>query len=216
VDVAAWDVDWIAFSGHKLYAPFGAGVLAGRADWLSSAEPYLAGGGATRVVTRRPDGELSVTWVADEARHEAGSPNVIGAYAIAAACRALSGAGREDLLAHEERLLRLLREGLAANPAVTELSLFGPGAPRVGVVSFTVAGWDSGALAQALADRYAIGVRAGMFCAQPLVRRLLAAADPTADCDGPLAAVRASFGVGTPQEHVTRLVTAVAELTGHA
>lgn len=60
VSVQDLDVDWIAFSGHKLYAPFGSGVLAGRADWLQAADPYLAGGGASRKVTRREDGEW--TW----------------------------------------------------------------------------------------------------------------------------------------------------------
>lgn len=60
VSVRDLDVDWVAFSGHKLYAPFGSGVLAGRADWLRAADPYLAGGGASRRVTRRADGEW--TW----------------------------------------------------------------------------------------------------------------------------------------------------------
>ncbi|WP_110945879.1 aminotransferase class V-fold PLP-dependent enzyme [Streptomyces avicenniae] len=213
IDVADLDVDWVAFSGHKLYAPFGAGVLAGRGDWLDAATPYLAGGGATRVVSRRPDGGVAVEWNDDEARHEAGSPNVIGAYAIAAACRALTDAGLDTLLDHERRLLGILRTGLAAIPAVRELSLFGPESDRVSVVSFTVAGWDSADLARTLSDRYGIGVRSGLFCAQPLVRALLGS--ETADaCDGPVQAVRASFGAGTPEEHVTRLVAAVRELAG--
>ncbi|WP_448317913.1 aminotransferase class V-fold PLP-dependent enzyme, partial [Streptomyces sp. CO7] len=62
VSVRELDVDWVAFSGHKLYAPFGAGVLAGRTDWLDAAEPYLAGGGASRRVLRREDGGLDVEW----------------------------------------------------------------------------------------------------------------------------------------------------------
>lgn len=211
VDIAALDVDWVAFSGHKLYAPFGSGVLAGRADWLEEAEPYLAGGGASRLVTRRPGGEVEVEWATGEARHEAGSPNVIGAYAIASACRALTEAGFEAVVEHEQRLLTLLREGLARVPAVRELSLLGPGAPRVAVLSFTVAGWDSGEFAEALAARYGIGVRAGLFCAQPLVRSLLGDAGE-GDCTGPLRAIRVSFGAGTPGEHVRRLVEAVHEL----
>ncbi|MGO4419222.1 aminotransferase class V-fold PLP-dependent enzyme, partial [Streptomyces sp. MCAF7] len=72
VDIAALDVDWVAFSGHKLYAPFGAGVLAGRADWLREARPYLAGGGASRKVARQDDGGVAVEWHTTEARHEAG------------------------------------------------------------------------------------------------------------------------------------------------
>ncbi|MDT0267382.1 aminotransferase class V-fold PLP-dependent enzyme [Streptomyces sp. DSM 44915] len=215
VDVRAWDVDWVAFSGHKLYAPFGAGVLAGRADWLDAAPPYLAGGGATRVVSREAGAAVRVVWADGETRHEAGSPNVIGALAVAAACRALTeGEGYRALVAHERALLGRLRAGLAELPRVRELSLFGPAAERVAVVSFTVAGWDSAEFARALADRYGIGVRSGMFCAQPLVRRLLGADGPADDCGGPLQAVRVSFGAGTPAEHVERLLAAVAELTG--
>ncbi|HEY9373131.1 aminotransferase class V-fold PLP-dependent enzyme, partial [Streptomyces sp.] len=91
------DVDWVAFSGHKLYAPFGSGVLAGRADWLRAADPYLAGGGASRKVTRREDGGVDVEWHESAARHEAGSPNVIGAYSIASACKALTDEGFDNL-----------------------------------------------------------------------------------------------------------------------
>ncbi|WP_059011193.1 aminotransferase class V-fold PLP-dependent enzyme [Streptomyces specialis] len=211
VDIARLDVDWVAFSGHKLYAPFGSGVLAGRADWLGSAEPYLAGGGASRAVSRRTDGGLDVEWAPDESRHEAGSPNVIGAYAIASACRALTTAGFDQLAAHEDHLLTRLRTGLAELPAVRPLSLFGPDAARVPVVSFTVSGWDSAEFARALSERYGIGVRSGLFCAHPLVRTLLG--DDTADCDGGPQAIRASFGAGTPTSHIDRLLAATAELT---
>ncbi|MGK5531486.1 aminotransferase class V-fold PLP-dependent enzyme [Streptomyces sp. URMC 129] len=213
VDLAALDVDWVAFSGHKLYAPFGSGVLAGRADWLRRAEPYLAGGGASRIVARRADGGVDVEWHHDEARHEAGSPNVIGAYAIASACRTLTKAGFDRLLRHEERLLTRLRAGLAAVPAVRPLSLFGPDAARVPVVSFTVDGWDGDAFARALSERHGIGVRSGLFCAQPLVRALLDDTGPVAGCDGPLQPVRVSFGAGTPTAHIDRLLRAVRELT---
>ncbi|UED87835.1 aminotransferase class V-fold PLP-dependent enzyme [Streptomyces profundus] len=215
VSVAELDVDWVAFSGHKLYAPFGAGVLAGRADWLAAAPPYLAGGGATRVVARDPRAGVRVEWAEGEARHEAGSPNVIGAFAIAAACRALTeGPGYDGLVARERELFGALRAGLARLPAVAELSLFGGESERVAVVSFTVDGWDSAALARALSDRYGIGVRSGMFCAQPLVRRLLRSEGPADDCGGALQAVRVSFGAGTPDEHVRRLLDALADLTG--
>ncbi|WP_329458254.1 aminotransferase class V-fold PLP-dependent enzyme [Streptomyces sp. NBC_01497] len=213
VDVAALDVDWVAFSGHKLYAPFGAGVLAGRADWLRDAAPYLAGGGATRRVVRSDDGGVDVDWNVDDSRHEAGSPNVIGAYAIASACRALTEAGFENLAAREQALLGRLTSALGELPRVRVLSLFGEGAHRVGVLSFVVEGRDSAAFAAELSDRYGIGVRDGLFCAHPLVR-LLTGGDDDAVCGGgPLNAVRVSFGAGTPEEHVERFVTAVRELT---
>ncbi|MEV6011614.1 aminotransferase class V-fold PLP-dependent enzyme [Streptomyces sp. NPDC051976] len=221
VDVAALDVDWVAFSGHKLYAPFGSGVLAGRADWLREAEPYLAGGGASRKVARRADGGVDVEWHTTAARHEAGSPNVIGVYAVAAACKALTEAGFDRLVSREQQLLARLREGLAEVPEVRVLSLFGEDAPRVGVLSFVVQGWNSSHFAAALSAEYGIGVRDGLFCAHPLVRTLLGGEpDAPGECGAPeavpgersLNAIRVSFGAGTPDEHIERFVRAVREL----
>ncbi|QES50495.1 cysteine desulfurase [Streptomyces venezuelae] len=221
VSVQDLDVDWVAFSGHKLYAPFGSGVLAGRADWLQEAEPYLAGGGASRRVARRADGGVDVEWHTTAARHEAGSPNVIGVYSIASACRALTEAGFEGLVAREQRLIETVRAGLAEVPEVRVLSLFGDEAPRVGVISFVVEGWNSSHFAAALSAEYGIGVRDGLFCAHPLVRTLLGS-EPQAqgECGAPeaapgersLNAIRVSFGAGTPDEHVERFVAAVREL----
>ncbi|MFI0709384.1 aminotransferase class V-fold PLP-dependent enzyme [Streptomyces inhibens] len=234
IDIAELDVDWVAFSGHKLYAPFGAGVLAGRADWLQAAEPYLAGGGASRKVSRRTDGGVDVEWHTTAARHEAGSPNVIGAYAIASACQALTEAGFDGLVAREQELIARVREGLAEVPEVKVLSLFGDDAPRVGVLSFVVEGWNSSHFAAALSAEYGIGVRDGLFCAHPLVRTLLGSEpQEPGECGAPeaapgersevgvppaegrgssLNAIRVSFGAGTPDEHVERFVRAVKEL----
>ncbi len=134
IDLAAWDADYVAFSGHKTYAPFGAGVLAGRSDWLDAGTPYLLGGGATRAVT--DDGIL---WATGPARHEGGSPNVVGAVAIAAACATIRR-HREAIEAHEARLLTRLRDGLEAVPGVEVLSFFDDDHDRVGVLAFTIDG----------------------------------------------------------------------------
>ncbi|MEU8890936.1 aminotransferase class V-fold PLP-dependent enzyme [Streptomyces sp. NPDC048442] len=224
VSVKELDVDWVAFSGHKLYAPFGSGVLAGRADWLQAAEPYLAGGGASKKVARRADGGVDVEWHTTAARHEAGSPNVIGVYSIASACKALTEAGFDALVEREQALVRKVREGLAEVGAVKVLSLFGDDAPRVGVISFVVDGWNSSHFAAALSAEYGIGVRDGLFCAHPLVRTLLGS-DPQdpGECGAPeaepgersLNAIRVSFGAGTPDEHVERFVRAVKELVAN-
>ncbi|MGW5989587.1 aminotransferase class V-fold PLP-dependent enzyme [Streptomyces anulatus] len=221
VDIGELDVDWVAFSGHKLYAPFGSGVLAGRADWLQAAAPYLAGGGASRKVARRADGGVDVDWHTTAARHEAGSPNVIGVYSIASACKALTEAGFDGLVAREQELVGRVREGLAEVPEVRVLSLFGDDAPRVGVISFVVRGWNSSHFAAALSAEYGIGVRDGLFCAHPLVRTLLGS-DPQdpGECGAPeaepgersLNAIRVSFGAGTPDEHIDRFLRAVSEL----
>lgn len=221
LDIAELDVDWVAFSGHKLYAPFGSGVLAGRSDWLCDAEPYLAGGGASRKVARRADGGVDVEWHTTAARHEAGSPNVIGVYSIASACKALTEAGFDRLVAREQHLVGEVLAGLAEVPEVKVLSLFGDDAPRVGVISFVVEGWNSSHFAAALSAEYGIGVRDGLFCAHPLVRTLLGS-DPgeAGECGAPeaepgersLNAIRVSFGAGTPDEHIERFLRAVREL----
>ncbi|MCD0450665.1 aminotransferase class V-fold PLP-dependent enzyme [Actinocorallia sp. API 0066] len=196
----ATDFDYVALSGHKLYAPFGAGVLAGRADWLRAADPYLRGGGATRSVTVEGD----VDWAVDpEQRHEAGTPNVVGAIALAAACRTLRD--WDAIVADEERLLAELRDGIAALPGVRELSLWGPSHPRVGIVSFTVDGHSPRSVAEYLSDVHGIGVRDGKFCAHPLVDTLTGSPTTTA--------IRASLGLGTTQLHITRLLTALKTLT---
>lgn len=205
IDLDALGVDYVAFSGHKLYAPFGAGVLAGRADWLDAAAPYLAGGGATRTVT-----EKSVVWQEGAARHEAGSPNVIGAIALAAACSALTE-HREAIEAHEDELGRRLLDGLRASDGVETYSLLGDGQERVAVATFTIDGLDSSLVSAVLSAEYGIGVRDGKFCAHLLVDSLLE--DPFGE--GPTTALRASAGLANTTEHVDRLLHAVARLADH-
>jgi selenocysteine lyase/cysteine desulfurase len=201
VDVRALDVDYVVLSGHKLYAPFGVGALVGRADWLRAAAPYLAGGGASSLVTD----DLSVSWSVGQERHEAGTPNVVGAHALAVACRTIQSWGWEPVIAHERALLSRLRAGLAGVPGLRELTLLG--GDRVAVVSFAVEGQDPGLLAAALSAEYGIGVRDGAFCAHVATRRLLA----SAGAEG-VRALRASLGLGSTEEHVDRLVSALHTL----
>jgi selenocysteine lyase/cysteine desulfurase len=193
VDLDDLGADYLAFSGHKLYAPFGAGVLAGRSDWLDAAEPYLRGGGASASVGDAPG---DVVWATGPARHEGGTPNLVGAVSLAAVCEALLRADRVALLEHEQSLLAGLDGGV---------SLFGGRQPRVGIVSFAVP--DPAAVADRLAQDHGIGVRAGLFCAHPLVRRLGGAG--TCDTGGLL---RASWGLGSTHDDLDRLATALREL----
>nr|WP_253668010.1 aminotransferase class V-fold PLP-dependent enzyme [Streptoalloteichus tenebrarius] len=219
---AEWDVDWVALSGHKLYAPFGAGALVGRVDWLRAAEPYLVGGGATRQVVDLGD-RLGVSWTAAPERHEAGSPNVVGVHAFAVACQALRQHGWDAIAVHEEALVDRLREGLAAIPGVRQLALWDADHPRVGVVSFVVSAPDGsglvdpGLLAAALSAEHGVGVRDGAFCAHLTTRALLGrlGSDDQGAAPGQVGvsrALRASVGLGTTAEHVERLLAALDEL----
>ena len=214
VDVTELDVDYLAFSGHKMYAPFGAGVLVGRPDWLRSGEPFLAGGGAVRYVTVD-----DVLWADLPDRQEAGSPNVLGAVALGVACDTLGALGMDAVAAHEATLLRRLRVGLADIRGVRQYSLWAPSSPRIGVATFTVAGLGYAEVAAALSAEYGIGVRHGCFCAHPLMTTLLGIGDAESDAiraglrsgrqtDVP-GAVRASMGLGTTEEDVDRMLDAV-------
>lgn len=202
VDIAAWGVDYVAVSGHKLYAPFGAGALVGRRDWLDAAPPFLAGGGATAAV--RADGaDVQVTWAAAPQRHEAGSPNVVGAAALAQACRTLASALDGTAQEHERALSDRLAAGLDALPGVTPLRIWSDSTDRVGVHAFTVADRPAGYVAAYLSAEHGIGVRDGKFCAHPLLDRL--------NTDSG-AALRASIGLGTTTEHIDRLLDALDAL----
>ncbi len=194
LDLAGTGADYIALSGHKLYAPFGAGALIGRRDWLDAAPPHQLGGGAVREVTI-----AETTWAAAPARHEGGTPNLVGAVALAAACRTLSSLPEGALESHESALLDRLRAGFAAIPGVRVLRVWDDHADVVGVASFTVDGHDPGELGACLSAEHAVGVRSGRFCAHPLLQRLGA----------PGGALRASFGVGTTVRDVDRLLNAL-------
>ncbi|WP_068423414.1 aminotransferase class V-fold PLP-dependent enzyme [Janibacter terrae] len=198
VDIAALGIDWVAFSGHKIYAPFGAGVLVGRSDWLDAADPYLAGGGATARV-----GLDTTEWTCGPARHEAGSPNVLGAIALARACEII--AERERAIIDHEQALRIrLLSGLAGIEGVRVHTLFGggEGAP---VAAITVDGHDSSEVARILGDDHGIGVRDGKFCAHLLVDDLLFEHEQDT-------AVRISAGLGTTPAHIDRLLGALRAL----
>ena len=207
VSLAESGIDYLAFSGHKLYAPYGAGVLVGRRDWLESAPPYLAGGGAVREV------RIGRTeWADAPARHEAGTPNVLGAVALAAACTTLAALGPDAVGAHERALVGRLTEGLAAIDGARTFRLWpadreSAEPDRIGVVTFAVDGYPAALVAQYLSAEHGIGVRDGRFCAHPLLARF-AADGVTADGAG----VRASLGLGSRAEDVDRLLAALASL----
>ncbi|MFQ1002859.1 aminotransferase class V-fold PLP-dependent enzyme [Modestobacter sp. SSW1-42] len=192
--LAGSGADYVVLSGHKTYAPFGSGALVGRRDWLDAAPAYLAGGGAVTEVT-----VAETSWAAAPHRHEGGSPNVLGAVALAAACDALAALPAGALEEHERALRTRLTEGLATLPGVRVLRIWADSDEPTGVVSFTVAGADPGLVAAYLSAEHGIGVRDGRFCAHPLVTRL----------GVPDGALRASVGVGSTLADVDRLVTAL-------
>jgi selenocysteine lyase/cysteine desulfurase len=210
--------DFIAWSGHKMYAPFGAGVLIGPRAAFAEGDPFLAGGGAVDLV------ELDdVVWTDPPDREEAGSPNVVGAVALHAAIDTLTGLGWPAIVAHDRHIARLLREGLAGIPGVR---LLGPGlaTETLPVATFTVQGISHSLVAARLSFEDGIGVRHGCFCAHPYLIRLLGLSDAEVDAFRQEVrrgdrrrmpgAVRASGGINTTEADVTRLLAAVARIAG--
>jgi len=212
------EADFLAWSGHKMYAPFGAGVLVGPRGAFADGDPFLAGGGAVDLV------ELDeVVWTDPPDREEAGSPNVVGAVALHAAIGALGEIGWPAIIAHDRHVAHLLREGLEGIPGVNVL---GPDSrtDTLPVATFTVEGLPHSLVAARLSAEDGIGVRHGCFCAHPYLMRLLGLThEEVADYRNEVrrgdrsrmpGAVRASAGINTTEADVSLLLAAVTRLAG--
>jgi cysteine desulfurase/selenocysteine lyase len=206
-------LDFIAFSAHKVYAPFGSGGLIGEKEFFNRGEPDVRGGGTVEIVTLN-----DVTWTGAPEREEAGSPNVIGAVALAASLKHLSEVGMDAIAAHEAELTAYALKKMTAMPGLTVYGSTDPDfAPqRVGVIPFQVNGVIHGKVAAILGFEGGIGVRNGCFCAHPYVLHLLKVSHEEynrfrgrvmqhnrADLPG---LVRMSFGCYNNFEDVDRLV----------
>jgi selenocysteine lyase/cysteine desulfurase len=207
--------DFVAFSGHKLYAPYGAGALIGPRDVFATGDPFLAGGGAVDLVDLD-----EVIWTEPPEREEAGSPNVIGAVAFGAAMEELDRIGWGSITEHETALSTQLHEGLRAIDGVEVLGpLTASYADTLAVAAFTVEGMHHGLVAARLSAEFGIGVRHGCFCAHPYLLRLLGV-DPAGVAQARAAvlrgdrreipgAVRASCGLGSSSDDVDALLRAL-------
>jgi selenocysteine lyase/cysteine desulfurase len=206
-------LDFIAFSAHKIYAPLGSGGLVGPKEFFNRGEPDVRGGGTVEIVTLK-----EVTWTGAPEREEAGSPNVIGALALATSLRFLSDVGMEGIAMHEAELTRY---ALTRLPAVPGIRIFGSQDPaaaeqRLGVIPFALKDIPHGKLAAILGFEGGIGVRDGCFCAHPYILRLLGVGDEEyryyhervmqRNRAGLPGLVRMSFGCYNNFEDVDRLV----------
>ena len=162
-DVRALGCDFFAFSGHKIYAPTGTGVLWGRAELLEQLPPWKGGGEMIREVTFAKTSYNSLPF-----KYEAGTPNICGNIVLAEALRYVQRLGYPAISAHETALTRRLYDGLAAIPGVR---ILGGRENRGSLISVVVPGvhhYDLGTLL----DQMGIAVRTGHHCCQPLMQRL--------------------------------------------
>jgi cysteine desulfurase/selenocysteine lyase len=208
-------LDFVSFSGHKMYAPYGAGVLVAPRDFFAGA-PEVMGGGAISIVTWD-----DTVWADLPDREEAGSPNVIGAVALGVAIETLHELGFDAMLGDEVALGRRMSEGLARIPGVSVLG----GAnmkDRLALASFVVEGAHHGLVAAALSHEWGIAVRHGCFCANPYVFHLLHMSKHDVDAvEGEVTAgrkralpgaVRASLAPYNTEVEVDRFLEAVEQI----
>jgi selenocysteine lyase/cysteine desulfurase len=215
-------LDFVALSAHKLYAPYGTGALVGPRSVFPPV-PDQPGGGTVNAVIND-----AVAWADLPDREEAGSPNVLGAVALAAATAALGRVGLDRIAEHEWDLTRYALDRLATVPGLT---IHGPTATtsqatRVGVIPFTIDRLDHALVAAILGYEHGIGVRSGCFCAHPYVGHLLGFDRATALAwfervgrgdkrDSP-GLVRISFGCYSDTGDVDRLVRGLEQIVaGH-
>jgi selenocysteine lyase/cysteine desulfurase len=209
-------LDYIAISAHKLYAPFGTGALIGRRETFEQGDPDVSGGGTVEIVTLD-----SVVWAGPPDREEAGSPNTVGAVALAAALQQLERIGMGAVAEHEAGLTAYALEHL---PRVSGLQIFGDPDPhrageRLGVIPFNLEGISHFLAAAILGHEFGIGVRSGCFCAHPYILHLLGLSPGEAeevrirmsagDKSEMPGLLRASFGLYNTRDDVDSLVEAL-------
>ena len=187
IDVQLLDIDFLAFSGHKAYAPTGIGVLWGRTEILNALPPWRGGGEMIKEVTFE-----KTTYNELPFKYEAGTPNIEGAIALGAALDFVNDIGLSVIQKHEQALIRSAANALASIPGIR---FFGP-EDRAGALSFNVAGihhYDLGTLM----DQMGVAVRTGHHCCQPLMARF-----------GMTGTVRASFALYNTKKDIEALAEA--------
>lgn len=212
-------IDYLAISAHKMYAPYGSGALIANRRLLENGRPLMLGGGIVELVTLD---DVLLSGLPD--REEAGSPNVIGAVALAKAIQTLGGLGMDAIASHEQALTAHALRRFKDIPKLTVIGSADPSrvGERVGVLTFNIDGVPHGLVAAILAHEYGIAVRHGCFCAHPYLLRLLKVSDPDVerakagiishDKSEVPGGVRASIGIYNTQADIDLLVDALTHI----
>ncbi|WP_050608156.1 aminotransferase class V-fold PLP-dependent enzyme [Clostridium niameyense] len=160
-------IDYLAFSAHKMYAPFGIGVLVGPKSTFEAGDPEISGGGTVKTVTKD-----FVIWKDPPEKEEAGTPNLMGVVALTTAINTLNKLGMNNIERYEQYLLKYTINKLKRIPDI-ELYSHDDNYPKVSIIPFNIKGIHHSVTAEILSKEAGIAVRSGCFCAQPYVQRLL-------------------------------------------
>lgn len=161
-------IDYLAFSGHKMYAPFGTGVLIGPKKVLQFGPPEYAGGGTVKFVTSD-----NIVWDDTPAKDEAGTPNVLGVVALKTAIETVNQISMPLLSQYERRLWYYTVKKMSNLPGLKIYCDTDAVKPRIGVIPFNIEGLHHKLVGEILSDEAGIATRTGCFCAQPYVQKLL-------------------------------------------
>lgn len=189
-------IDYIAFSAHKMYAPFGTGVLIGPRSTFEKCLPDCVGGGTIDKVTYD-----SVDWALPPQKDEGGTQNVMGTVALVAAIRTLKGIGMKKIEAYEASLTDYLMGKLKNIEGIKIYGTIEPYCRRLGIITFNVEGMNDQVAAAALENEAGIAVRSGWFCAQPYSRKLL-----KTDNESKQGMIRVSFGLYNTYDEIDSLI----------
>ncbi|WP_010292920.1 aminotransferase class V-fold PLP-dependent enzyme [Clostridium senegalense] len=206
-------IDFIAFSGHKFYAPFGCGALLGPKDIFANCNPDHVGGGTIDFVMHD-----YIKWADSPDRHEAGTPNVIGALAMVSAVDEFSKLGMKNIESYEKHLTKYATVNMISIPNLIIYGDYLNFNNKVSIIPFNIEGIHHNIVAKALSLEFGIAVRSGCFCAQPYMQRLLHISPEQSRSFIPLpketypGTLRVSFGMYNTIEEINVLLYALEKI----
>lgn len=210
-------IDFLVFSSHKAYSPFGCGAIVGLSEELSNTEPFLRGGGCVDAVF-----DDNVIWSTPPSLLEAGSPNFLGIMAMVAALKRLKKVGFDNITAHEMEIKNYLINEMKNMPNVILYGDVENTDDRLGVITFNLKNMPYYDVSEKLANIGGIATRYAKFCAHPYVNRLLGVNDETAyfahieseekDEENPYGMVRISLGLYNTMEEAEKFIEVLKTL----
>lgn len=209
-------IDFIAFSAHKMYAPFGIGVLIGPTAEFEKGEPDYPGGGTVKIVTRD-----FVLWENPPLKDEAGSPNLMGVIALKAAMDTLNAVGMKNVEEYEGWLAKYALKKIGIIPGVKIYGDDCGSTDRLGIISFNLDKVYHSLLSEMLSREAGIAARSGCFCAQPYIQKLLGLSsrqieyykkNPESRRPG---MVRISFGLYNNRHEIDRLARVISDISSN-